>query len=118
MKKILSKIDRVGSQLDGLSYGDRFEITLKPKAEKAAADKITVGKKYAIEVKDYMTQPATTTFDFMDKWNKGKPMPCTCMYGKAVQETRGMIYMQLQAENDLQWQGWVIKSAIKEWEEM
>ena len=116
MKKIFNKINRIDDLLDDKNYGDRFEIVLESKSE---IDKINIGKKYAIEVKTYMTQPATATFNFQDEWNNGKPMPCTCMSGIVIKETRGMYYMKLEAPNeDLTWEGWVIKSSIINWEEM
>ena len=73
-----------------------------------------VGKSYKITVKKYMTEPATSTFDFQDKWNNGKPMPFCIMQGEVIKETRGMYYMRLKTD-DITWEGWVIKSAIKEW---
>ena len=117
-----------------------------------------------------MTEPATSTFDFQDKWNNGNPMPLCIMQGEVIKETRGMYYMNLQGKaeptsrclvcgktltnpisklygigpecsekvglirieseeeakeklkdimeqiDDISWIGWVIKSAIKEWE--
>ena len=74
-----------------------------------------VGKSYKITVKKYMTEPATTTFDFQDKWNNGLPMPLCTMQGKVIKETRGTYYMELE-EDDIGWTGWVIKSAIKNFE--
>ena len=112
MLNILSKIHRV-EKLNNLKYGDNFEIILSPSSEKIQADKMTVGKFYKIKVKKYMTQPATVTFDFQNKWNGGIPMPSTELVGEAISETRGMIQMKSK-----EWQGWVIKSAILNWEEV
>ena len=81
------------------------------------SDKMEVGKSYKITVKKYMTEPATSTFDFQDKWNNGKPMPLCIMQGEVIKETRGMYYMELKSD-DITWTGFVIKSAIKEWEEI
>ena len=50
---------------------------------------------YRIRVKQYMTKPATPTFDFMDKWNNGEPMPLRIMVGRKLQGTRGMVKMEL-----------------------
>ena len=64
-----------------------------------------------------MTEPSTPNFDFQDRWNDGKPMPLCTMHGKVTKETRGMFHMELK-EDDISWAGFVIKSAIKEWEEL
>ena len=53
---------------------------------------------YVIKVKQYMTKPATPSFDFMDKWNNGVPMPMRIMVGKKLKETRGMVKMELRGE--------------------
>lgn len=74
--------------------------------------KMEVGKSYKITVKKYMTELATNTFDFQDKWNNGIPMPSCIMTGKVLKETRGMYYMQMLQD----WEGWVIKSAITKFE--
>lgn len=135
-------------------------------------EKMQINKKYKVTVKKYMTEPATSTFDFQDKWNNGVPMPLCVMQGTVLKETRGMVYMNLEgvaeatcncsvcgrkldnpisklygigpecgekiglirieseeeAEEkyedikkhlvDIKWEGWVIKSSIKEWEEI
>lgn len=121
---------------------------------------------YRITVKKYMTEPASPSFDFMEKWNKNIPMPLRTMTGTIEKETRGMVYMKLhgQAEPvvrcmrcgrlltnpisqhygigpecmsklglvcditdvdtikkklvDVTWEGWIIKSAITEREEL
>ena len=131
-----------------------------------------VGKSYRITVKKYMTEPATPTFDFQDRWNDGIPMPLAVMRGTIEKETRGMYYMKLNGKAEptsvcmccgkkltnpvsrlygvgpdcgdriglirieteqearekweelskylanISWEGWVIKSAIKEWKEI
>lgn len=53
---------------------------------------------YIIKVKQYMTKPATPSFDFMDKWNNGVPMPMRIMVGKKLEETKGMVKMELRGE--------------------
>lgn len=53
---------------------------------------------YIIKVKQYMTKPATPSFDFMDKWNNGVPMPLRIMVGRKLKETRGMVQMELRGE--------------------
>ena len=61
----------------------------------ASKDDIQHDTEYEIEVKKYMTQPATVEFDFMEKWNNDKPMPMRIMQGTVEKETRGMVYMKL-----------------------
>ena len=53
---------------------------------------------YIIKVKRYMTKPASPSFDFMDKWNGGVPMPMRIMVGKKLKETKGMVKMELRGE--------------------
>ena len=59
-------------------------------------EKMQINKKYKVTVKKYMTEPATSTFDFQDKWNNGVPMPLCVMQGTMLKETRGMVYMNLK----------------------
>lgn len=58
-------------------------------------EKMQINGKYKVFVKGYMTEPATSTFDFQDKWNNGIPMPLCVMTGTVIKETRGMFYMNL-----------------------
>lgn len=120
MKEIFSQIHRYTKQ--DFEENKPFEFILparhcgvKYAIEHMESNKMEVGKSYKITVKKYMTEPATTTFDFQDKWNNGLPMPLCTMQGEVIKETRGMYYMELE-EDDINWTGWVIKSAIKNFE--
>ena len=122
MKQIFEQIHRYKEQ--EFAEGKPFEFTLDGKRKEDNTDwlcspvkKMEVGKAYKITVKKYMTEPATVNFDFQDKWNNGKPMPLCIMQGEVIKETRGMYYMKLKSD-DISWTGFVIKSAIKEWEEV
>ena len=123
MKEIFEKIHRYKEQ--DFEEGKPFEFTLEGKRKEIntedyicpPSNKMEVGKSYKITVKKYMTEPSTSNFDFQDKWNNGKPMPLCTMHGKVTKETRGMFNMELKAD-DITWTGFVIKSAIKEWEEI
>ena len=123
MKEIFKQIKRF-SAID-FQEGKPFEFTLDGKRKEINTEdyifpqskKMEVGKSYKITVKKYMTEPSTVNFDFQDKWNNGKPMPLCIMQGEVIKETRGMYYMELK-EDDITWNGFVIKSAIKEWEEI
>ena len=123
MKEIFKQIKRF-SEMD-FQEGKPFEFTLEGKRDELNTEdyiclpvkKMKVGKSYKITVKKYMTEPATVNFDFQDKWNNGEPMPLCIMQGEVIKETRGMYYMKLKSD-DITWAGWVIKSAIKEWEEL
>ena len=53
---------------------------------------------YKIKVKNYMTKKSTPSFDFMLKWNNDNPMPMRVMVGDKLEETRGMVKMQLHAD--------------------
>lgn len=178
MKEIFKQIHRFQSM--NFEDGKPFEFTIERKTNEintedyicSLVQKMEIGKSYKIAVKKYMTEPATSTFDFQDKWNNGKPMPLCIMKGEVIKETRGMYYMNLQGKaeptsrclvcgktltnpisklygigpecsekvglirleseeeakeklkqimeqiDDITWTGWVIKSAIKEWEEI
>lgn len=119
MKEIFSQIHRYKEQ--DFQEGKPFEFTLERKIKEDyichPSNKMEVGKSYKITVKKYMTEPSTSNFDFQDKWNDGKPMPLCIMHGEVIKETRGMYYMKLKAD-DITWTGFVIKSSIKEWEEI
>lgn len=123
MKEIFEKIHRYKEQ--DFQEGKQFEFTLYGKRKEidtgdyicSPVHKMQVGKSYKITVKKYMTEPSTPNFDFQDRWNDGKPMPLCTMQGEVIKETRGMYYMKLKSD-DISWTGFVIKSAIKEWEEI
>ena len=125
MKEIFKQIKRF-YEID-FEEGKQFEFTLDKAIKELKTEiedytwekikKMEVGKSYKITVKKYMTEPSTPNFDFQDKWNDGKPMPLCTMQGEVIKETRGMYYMELK-EDDISWTGWVIKSSIKEWEEI
>ena len=186
MNNILSQIHRIDFK-PSYNLGDLIDISLPAKKHNdsdalvefrsvleqyTSSNKMEIGKNYKITVKQYMTEPATISFDFQDKWNNGIPMPMVTMVGKVIKETRGMIYMELQGRaeatcnclhcgrtltnkvsmlygigpicgqhyginpfdteeelnehfeelksqiSDIKWSGWVIKSAIKQWEEV
>lgn len=53
---------------------------------------------YKIVVRAYMTKPASPEFDFHDKWNNGIPMPFRTMIGRKIQETKGLVKMELWAD--------------------
>lgn len=176
MKEIFKQIHRYKEQ--DFEEDKPFEFILNKKEDEntdwlcSPVQKMEVGKSYKITVKKYMTEPATSTFDFQDKWNNGNPMPLCTMQGEVIKETRGMYYMNLQGKaepiarclvcgkpltnpvsklygigpecsekvgiiriesedearekwnelvqqiGNIKWEGWVIKSAIKEWEEI
>ena len=104
MKEIFKQIHRYKEQ--DFEEGKSFEFTLEGKRKDVNIEdyicppvhKMEVGKSYKITVKKYMTEPATSTFDFQDKWNNGKPMPLCIMQGEVIKETRGMYYMNLHGK--------------------
>lgn len=180
MKEIFKQIHRYKEQ--DFEEGKPFEFILDKAIKELNTEiedytwtkvqKMEVGKSYKITVKKYMTEPATSTFDFQNKWNNGTPMPLCIMQGNVIKETRGMYYMNLQGKaeptskclvcgkaltnpisklygvgpecsekiglirieseeeaqeklkdimeqiDDISWEGWVIKSSIKEWGEI
>ena len=98
-----------------------INIKLLPKekvADNANAVKLEPTSNFAIvTVKKYMTKKSTPSFEFMKKWNNDIPMASIRMRGEKLQETRGMIKMKLEDEEGNKWTGWIIKSAIIEYEE-
>lgn len=98
-----------------------INIKLLPKekvADNANAVKLEPTSNFAIvTVKKYMTKKSTPSFEFMKKWNNDIPMTSIRMRGEKLQETRGMIKMKLEDEEGNKWTGWIIKSAIIEYEE-
>ena len=87
------------------TFSDKVHIVLHANAKnvtekrtelkKQSVEASTDNTEYRITVKKYMTQPASVGFDFMEKWNKNKPMPMRTMQGTVEKETRGMVYMNL-----------------------
>lgn len=103
MNEIFNQIKRFDNQLQ-FENGKPFEFTIPKKLINnddylcPSIEKMEIGKSYKITVKKYMTEPATSNFDFQDKWNNGTPMPFVIMRGEVIKETRGMYYMDLHAE--------------------
>lgn len=64
-------------------------------APTASAPQETADTLYKIKVRQYMTKPASSGFEFHTKWNNNVPMPLRVMVGKKLQETRGMVKMEL-----------------------
>ena len=118
MLSILNQIK--GLQLPEMEVGEPFEIVIKREPKEVQTEQsetvMKVGKSYKITVKKYMTEPATVSFDFQDKWNNGMPMPLVTMTGEVIKETRGMFYMRLHTA-DQEWEGWVIKKSITNFKE-
>lgn len=81
-------------------YQGRLVIELNTKSTLPSRQEVEEGKEteYVIKVKRYMTEPASPSFDFMDKWNNGVPMPMRIMVGRKLEETRGMVKMELRGE--------------------
>ena len=85
--------------------GNEIHIKLYPntkqvqsKVGKSVVEENKTDKEYKIFVKQYMTKPASPTFDFMAKYNQNEPMPFRMMIGKKIKETKGMVYMELHAD--------------------
>lgn len=53
---------------------------------------------YCITVKSYMRKHSTPEFDLMARWNNDIPMPLLTMVGIVLQETKGMVKMQLHGD--------------------
>lgn len=191
MKSIFDQIKRFDNNIEFIQ-GQPFTLNIIPYNTPVASKRdqvslnlntcpdssnkyMQIGSTYEINVKKYMTQSATPTFDFMEKWNNNNPMPLVIMTGKVIKETRGMVYMSLHGQtkvnglfthcmscgkelknkismfyglgpecgghwyinpfnneedlnkeldnirnkiSNIRWEGWIIKSAIKEWKEV
>lgn len=101
--------DTIASAISNFKPGSGpIRINLYPKRETAVkkqsdkpGDVIQTKEKtdeVRITVKKYMTEKATQLFDFMAKWNNDVPMPLRTMTGKVLQETRGMVKMELHGD--------------------
>lgn len=91
---------------DDLSDFSQIHIVLHSSAksrlerqnERQSIQSVESVQHYKITVKKYMTQPASPTFDFMQKWNNNTPMPLRTMVGTIEKETPGMVYMKLHGD--------------------
>lgn len=61
-------------------------------------ENIDMDKTYKITVKSYMTTKSSSDFTFMQKWNDDNPMPFRIMIGKVINQTQGMLFMNLYAD--------------------
>lgn len=109
MKNWKGKVEIDGTVYDSIadaqsvfkSFSDDIHIKLLSNNKNVTTRQINTievvseATEYEIEVKKYMTQPATPEFDFMAKWNNNEPMPMRIMQGTVEKETRGMVYMNL-----------------------
>ncbi len=89
------------SAIENADLTGEIEIKIPGIKEKNSAQEILQemdNTQYVIKVRRYMTRPATPEFDFMDKWNKGIPMPMRIMVGRELQETKGMVKMELRGD--------------------
>ena len=55
-------------------------------------------EEYVVKVKAWMTKQSTPDFDFMDRFNKGIPMPLRVMVGTVNKETEKMYHMTLHGD--------------------
>ena len=75
---------------------EKAPVNIQPIPKTEPKTPMTQGEQeYKITVKKYMTEEATPTFDFMEKWNNNNPMPLRTMMGVVLQETKGMVKMRL-----------------------
>ena len=116
MNKIFNNINNLVVN-NSLSDGDYFEYILDS-TDKRNTKEMQINGTYDIRVKDYMTKKSNSNFDFMLKWNNNIPMPGVVARGKVIEETRGMFRMKIQTPDNKSWTGWIIKTAIVEWEEV
>ena len=72
-------------------------ITLLPKVEyrRVKVEEVSDSTEHLITVKQWLTQPATPDFDYMERMNKNIPMPLRTMQGKILKETEKSVYMHL-----------------------
>ena len=70
----------------------------EPARTQATSPQRAETEEYRITVRQYMIKPATAEFSFHDKWNNGVPMPLRTMVGHVIQETAGMVKMELHGE--------------------
>lgn len=76
-----------------------FPMGYQPKEEeKSSVTTISDGQEYVFNVRAWMTKESTPEFDFMDKFNKGIPMPLRVMVGTVEKETPKMLYVHLHGD--------------------
>lgn len=77
----------------------KIENTENPEARKPDNREVKQSdQEFRITVKKYMTEKSVPGFDFMAKWNNDNPMPLRVMTGKVLQETKGMVKMELHGD--------------------
>ena len=111
METLLKSISRkpAGSTIEDIISGARegqevsvvFKAVPKKREEQPvhiSGENLRKGYEYVVKVKSWMTKKTTDDrFDFMKHWNKNIPMPLRMMRGRVLNETRGMVYMELRA---------------------
>ena len=91
--------------IDKCGEGDAVTIMFKAQHSKReerplhiSGESLRRGREYIVKVKPWMTNPTSNSgFDFMYHWNKNVPMPLRVMRGRVLNETRGMVHMELKA---------------------
>jgi hypothetical protein len=82
-----------GSLLE--KYKEMYGEDIAPEVEEKLQE--VDNTEYRIKVKKWMTEKSSPGFDFMQKWNNDVPMPMVIMRGTVLEETKGMIKMELRA---------------------
>lgn len=70
--------------------------TVKATQTAAIVPTLVDNTEYRVTVRQYMTKPASSEFDFHTKFNNDIPMPAVTMTGKILSETKGMYKMELR----------------------
>lgn len=120
MKEIFKQIKQFNFDYD-FKDGEYFEFILNPKEAILGTDALRLldGHTYRIKVRPYMTQPATSNYDFMDRYNNNIPMPTDTMSGEVLKSNRSMVYMRLwDVITKTNWEGWIIRRGITEFKEI
>lgn len=118
MINIFSQIKNFKNDIDFVE-GQPFEFVLSPDVKTFKRNMMEIGEWYQITVRPYMTMKATSSWDFMKRYNNDIPMPCTTMSGKVIRANRSMVYMQLHDNiSRTTWEGWIVKRAITSFKEI
>jgi hypothetical protein len=92
------KIELNFSECNNTTEVERIAQNSKEQGRQVAATVVSDENTYKIKVRQYMTKPSTSQFDFHKKYNNDIPMPMRIMVGQKLEETRGMVKMRLHAK--------------------
>lgn len=89
-----NSVEELLQELQTQKFKGDVQILIEP-SEVVVSNTATKDTIYKIKVRQYMTRPSTPEFNFHEKWNNNIPMPMRVMVGRKLEETKGMVKMEL-----------------------